>query len=129
MQRIVSQRWLLLFFVLLVMSVGCGNDNDGILNQGDDDQTDDDDTVEDLGYVPILDEEGRTLILHGCNYMGMEFGWFEHTPEDFERIAGWGFNVVRLPIAWHYLEPEQGIWDISYLEEIVEPVIFQMAGC
>jgi hypothetical protein len=76
-----------------------------------------------LRNIPLKDDQGRTIILHGCNYMGMEFGWFNHQPEDFERIASWGFNVVRLPIAWSYLEPVQGVYDTDYLANYVEPAV------
>ncbi|MCZ7584359.1 MAG: glycoside hydrolase family 5 protein [Deltaproteobacteria bacterium] len=72
---------------------------------------------------PLLDEDGRQIVLHGANYMGMEFGWFGHAPEDFERMVSWGFNVVRLPIAWRYLEPDEGVYDADYLIDHVEPTI------
>lgn len=71
----------------------------------------------------LKDSLGRTVILRGCNYMGMEFGWFHHGLEDFERIKGWGFNIVRIPIAWAYLEPEPDVYDESYLAEHVDRVV------
>jgi endoglycosylceramidase len=77
----------------------------------------------DLPYVPLLDEQGRTLILHGCNYMGMEFGWFNHSAADFEKIAEWGFNVVRLPIAWNYIEPVEGEYDQTYITEVIDRAV------
>jgi aryl-phospho-beta-D-glucosidase BglC (GH1 family) len=70
----------------------------------------------------IVDESGNTVILRGTNYMGMEFGWFGHSEEDFKRIRDWGFTVVRLPIAWSYIEPKEGYYNESYLK-IVDKVI------
>jgi endoglycosylceramidase len=88
----------------------------------DDDTTPDDDTAE-TGYVPLFDEAGRQIILHGTAYSGMEFGWFDYQPADFAQIAGWGFDVVRLPIGWAYLEPEFGSWDDGYLTDVVDRVV------
>jgi hypothetical protein len=63
----------------------------------------------------IVDEDGNFVLLRGADYMGMEFGWFYHSEEDFSRMKSWGFNVVRLPIAWSCIEPREGYYDDSYL--------------
>ena len=63
----------------------------------------------------IVDEDGNSVLLRGADYMGMEFGWFYHSEEDFFRMKSWGFNVVRLPIAWSYIEPREGYYDDNYL--------------
>jgi endoglycosylceramidase len=34
----------------------------------------------------------------------------------FERIAGWGHNIVRLPFTWEALEPTRGTYDALFLE-------------
>ena len=68
--------------------------------------------------VPLTDDNGRTLILRGANFMGIEFGWFGHQPEDFRRMASWGFNLVRLPIAWALLERTPGVYDEAYLDTV-----------
>ncbi|HDH97146.1 MAG TPA: glycoside hydrolase family 5 protein, partial [Proteobacteria bacterium] len=112
--------------VALALLVACGGQTDSDSSGWDDDAADDDTADDDhdyVEYVPLTDPEGRTIIARGANYMGMEFGWFHHEPEDFQRMASWGFNVVRLPIAWSYLEPEPGVWDESYLVDVVEPVV------
>jgi len=69
----------------------------------------------------IVDSEGNIVILRGANFMGYEFGaWDSHTEEDYARMASWGFNVVRLPIAWHYIEPQPGAYNSSYFEIYVD---------
>lgn len=76
----------------------------------------------------IRDDAGRVVILRGANYSGLEFGNFPgnaNGPQeaDFQQLASWGVNVIRLPIAWHYLEPEPNQFDESYLSDQVDPVI------
>ena len=67
----------------------------------------------------ILDEDGNTVILRGANFMGYEFNALKsRTEADYAKMASWGFNVVRLPIAWHLIEPQPGIYSYPYLEVI-----------
>jgi len=66
----------------------------------------------------IVDSHGNKVILRGANYNGMEFGWFEHTESDFALMRSWGFDVVRFPIAWGYVEPVKGTYDSTYLERL-----------
>lgn len=76
----------------------------------------------------IRDGAGRVVLLRGANYSGLEFGNFIGRPRgpeesDFAQMASWGFNVIRLPIAWSYIEPEPNVVDESYLAEQVDRVI------
>jgi endoglycosylceramidase len=76
----------------------------------------------------VRDRAGRVVILRGANYSGLEFGNFignPHGPEesDFAQMASWGFNIVRLPIAWSYIEPAPNQLSDRYLVEQVDPVI------
>jgi len=66
----------------------------------------------------IIDEMGNLVLLRGADYSGMEFGWFDHSEDDFRRMGNWGFDAVRLPIAWSYVEPREGQYDNSYLERV-----------
>jgi endoglycosylceramidase len=71
----------------------------------------------------FVDAHGRHIILHGIN-MGFSghpregtYSW-NHRPEDFARIAGLGFNCVRMPIFWSALEPAPGEYDVGFLEAL-----------
>jgi endoglycosylceramidase len=67
----------------------------------------------------IVNEQGTTVNLCGAAFMGYEFGAFDsHTYADYQKIASLGYNVVRLPIAWSFVEPEQGRYDSRYLKNI-----------
>jgi hypothetical protein len=83
-------------------------------------------TVKNFGWLHtngkwIVDHKGNITILRGANFMGYEFGaWDMHTEEDYAKMASWGFNVVRLPIAWHHIEPQPGVYNSSYFGMYVD---------
>jgi hypothetical protein len=68
----------------------------------------------------ILDESGNFVLLRGVNFYGYEFGLWGHTEADYQKIVSWGFNVVRLPIAWNFVEPSPGKYDVNYFSNYVD---------
>jgi endoglycosylceramidase len=74
----------------------------------------------------ITDDQGRALILHGvgvsnsAKYDPLRMPWIEEA--DIQRLAGWGFNLVRLTIFWDAIEPTQGEYDFAYLDRVAERV-------
>jgi hypothetical protein len=93
----------------------------------------------------IYDSNGNVIRLVGLNVIGLEFGtgtsnldacrygWGGqdaggYSAREFDDIASWGFNSVRLPISWENLEPTAPTlasdgswvhhWNTPYLNEI-----------
>ncbi len=75
----------------------------------------------------LKDSEGRVLILRGMNVTGSnkwpdpDTGKFFPSwlsPDDFRRIASWGYNSVRFLIIWEAIEPERGKFDENYLNDV-----------
>jgi endoglycosylceramidase len=70
----------------------------------------------------ITDKSGRAVVLHGFNlvikappYSPSAVGFDD---DDAHFLAEQGFNVVRLGIIWKALEPQPGVYDDAYLNEI-----------
>ena len=69
----------------------------------------------------IVNENGNVVILRGVNFYGYEYGyWDSHKESDYAKIASWGFNVVRLPITWNFIEPKPGWYNDTYLATTVD---------
>ena len=69
----------------------------------------------------IVDGAGNAVLLRGANFFGYEYGlWNTHTEGDYQRMASWGFNVVRLPIAWNFIEPQPTNYDEGYFSNYVD---------
>ncbi|MBB5018472.1 hypothetical protein HNQ59_001761 [Chitinivorax tropicus] len=75
----------------------------------------------------LTDSQGRALILHGLNtsngakHSGDHMSWV--TESDVEREANeWGFNFVRLLVFWGAIEPEKGVYNYQYLDEVQKRV-------
>ena len=73
----------------------------------------------------LLDASGRVLILHGVNVANASkhppyLPW--QTRKDFEQIARWGFNSVRLLTVWAAIEPRPGQYDDAYIAKLAERV-------
>lgn len=78
----------------------------------------------------IVSDRGDVVMLRGVNLFGLQYAppsqgfASEHNEADFERMASWGFNVVRLCIAWDLLEPNSGRYDWHYMDLIKQRVIW-----
>jgi endoglycosylceramidase len=78
----------------------------------------------------IKDSQGNVVILHGLNHENYAFNNFanqfangrylEITEADYKKMAEWGFNVVRLGIAWQNIEPTEGSYDESYFANYID---------
>lgn len=76
---------------------------------------------------PIVDQYGRTLILHGWNTSSSAKGHPERQPwiveSDVEREAvEFGNNFVRYLIFWDGVELERGVYDETYLDKVEKRV-------
>jgi endoglycosylceramidase len=69
----------------------------------------------------FVDAAGNAVILRGANFFGYEYGLLNsHTEADYQKMASWGFNIVRLPIAWNLIEPNPKQYDDLYLGNTVD---------
>jgi hypothetical protein len=66
---------------------------------------------------------GRRVFLRGVN-VPAKLKPFRHNlePEDFERLRSCGFTVIRLVVVWEALEPEEGVYDQTYMQYILHTV-------
>ncbi|ORX15457.1 MULTISPECIES: cellulase family glycosylhydrolase [Mycolicibacterium] len=75
----------------------------------------------------FTDKDGRVVILRGMNVVDItnpirppsEEGFSE---DDAAFLAANGFNVVRLGVDWERLQPEPGVYDEEYLNELDQTV-------
>lgn len=83
----------------------------------------------------VRDDRGRALVLHGLNVSSSAKGptWHSGAPSapddglpwiteaDAHRISrDWGFNVARYLIFWQHVEPQPGVYDDAYLDQVAE---------
>lgn len=75
----------------------------------------------------IVDSNDSEVLLRGVNVTSLGEYWqgdADHLPteamteEDWAEMAANGMSVVRLVISWSRVEPERGVIDEAYLEEI-----------
>ncbi len=116
-------RWTGVVALAVLLVAGCpGDDDDSGEPPADDDATDDDDSAGDdddalTGYTTsaegVFDEHGRHLLLRGINVPTQD-----SEAADFQRIAGWGNNMVRQLYFWADVEPEEGVIDEAFLAKL-----------
>lgn len=71
----------------------------------------------------IVNEQDKIVSLMGTAFMGYEFGALGyHRYADYQTLASLRFNVVRLPVAWAYIEPEPGRYDTQYLSYVDQDI-------
>ena len=78
-----------------------------------------------VNRAQVVDEEGRAVILRGFNVDALLEATVHPSPldtTDAQLMQAWGFDVVRLPIAWSLIEPHEGVFDTAYLERIAAAV-------
>ena len=74
-----------------------------------------------IRYNRFIDNTGRHVLLRGVNMVSKDKGqnyigdWDD---EDFQNLQNWGFNVIRFGVIWDGLEPEPGVFNDSYIEEL-----------
>jgi endoglycosylceramidase len=82
----------------------------------------------------IVDADGRSILLRGVNVNALAEYWpgtvfpttFPLTAGDADRIAGIGWNAVRLLVSWSRIEPAPGRYDEAYLD-VVEGAVALLA--
>ncbi|OWY25031.1 hypothetical protein C7N43_35415 [Sphingobacteriales bacterium UPWRP_1] len=79
----------------------------------------------------IYDSNGRLMLLRGVNYNALGDYWqgvagapptVAYSASDFEQMAAYGFNCVRLLFSWSKLQPQKGVVDQSYIDQIKRAV-------
>ncbi|RLD77353.1 MAG: hypothetical protein DRJ10_12090, partial [Bacteroidetes bacterium] len=75
-----------------------------------------------INGTKFIDGFGRQILLNGMNLVNKNpkenyIGQYTN-PEIFKNFKKWGFNVIRLGIIWDGLEPEPGVYNEEYLQEI-----------
>jgi endoglycosylceramidase len=75
----------------------------------------------------IVDDLGRDVLLRGVNVTSLGEYWQgdpDHSPtlptteEDWQAMASLGVSAIRLVVHWSRIEPEQGVIDQGYLDEV-----------
>ncbi|MFJ9458428.1 cellulase family glycosylhydrolase [Kitasatospora sp. NPDC101447] len=70
----------------------------------------------------LTDDQGRVVTVHGVNLVDKKPPYFPAAggfgEQDARFLAENGFNAVRLGFAWSAVEPQPGVYDDAYVEQI-----------
>lgn len=121
----MKQVWALIAFVCATVALGCESE----IEVSDDATT----RLPALHAEPdpvnggrIVDAEGREVLLRGVNVNALAEYWaygslpttFPFTEGDADLIAGIGWNTVRLLLSWSRVEPQPGVYDDIYIDQV-----------
>lgn len=80
----------------------------------------------------FLDQYSRYTVFHGVNVVRKLAPFYpdlEHfhsnnslTDMDLENLRSWGFNMIRLHVAWEGVEPTRGQYNYTYIEKLREVI-------
>ena len=81
-----------------------------------------------------MDSNGQRVLLDGANFRGYHYLPEKemsktHTKKDYETMRDWGFNVVRLNLAWSKVEPVKGSYNDEYFSKYVDRDIKWASEC
>lgn len=79
----------------------------------------------------LVDAHGREVVLRGVNAGSKDPArryQSHHTAEDYQALADWGLNCVRLLIFWDGVEPAPGDYDQDYLDLVAERIAWAHAA-
>lgn len=76
--------------------------------------------------IYLRDRVNRIAVYHGVNvsnYSKSSPGFLPwQTKDDFAKLPGWGFNLVRYLVFWQAVEPTPGKYDDQYIANTVERI-------
>ena len=80
----------------------------------------------------LIDEFNRTKLYHGVNVVYKVAPFYPITDhfhtndslaeEDLQNFQEWGFNFIRLFIAWEAFEPQRSVYNYTYFEKVRDVV-------
>src|SRR5689334_16207092 len=72
----------------------------------------------------LHDTDGRAVIMRGVNLSGTQKNapyLDDKTPADYTRLrTDWGFDAARFVMTWAAVEPQPGVYDDGYLDQVAE---------